>query len=130
MNELEKLRSGLAEIHVTFKADSKTIDEALKEILEAEQAIGLTPWKRVEGYALVPSREAAVIGLPHLRIARSDDLMTIWVRAPYALDGGLCREVELDVEELYNLLLKGALQAVEVLKKHLRKDDVLQVSLP
>ena len=131
MSGIEKLRNELARIHMTFKMGAvENVDDLVMEILEAEKSIGLEPWRRAEGYALTPSTKAAVAGLPHLRIAKIDDLLTVWIRAPYALDENRCRMVGLEAGDLYRRLLAGAKKIAEIFRKYSEKSEFLQISLP
>lgn len=130
MSGLEDLRRELAEIHLTLKASVEDIEKLLEEILEVGRSLNLTPEKRAEGYALTPSHNVAILGLPHLRIARIGDLLTIWVRAPYALDEERCRLAGISAEELHQKLLAGAIRIAEILRKHSEKGEFLQISLP
>ncbi len=130
MNDLSELRRRLAAIHITLKADAEEIRKLMKDLLEAGRSIGLEAEKRAEGYALTPSRKAAEIGLPHLRIAWMGDLLTVWVRAPYSLDEMRCEMVGIEAEKLYGMILLGARRMADVLRRSFKEDDFLQVTLP
>ena len=130
MSSVEDLRNRLARIHITLKIGGEEIESLLKEVLDAARSVGLNPESRVEGFALTPSHEAAVVGLPHLRIARISDLLMIWVRAPYALDRERCRSIGLDADELYDMLSTAAERIAEILRRCSEKAEYLEVSLP
>ena len=130
MNELDDLKSALAKIHMTLKTDLTGIEEIMNEVLDIGKSFGLNPEKRVEGYALTPSHQAAVIGLPHLRVAQINDLIMVWIRAPYALDEERCKLLGLDAEQLYQKLLYAAREIAEILKKYSKESEFLQISLP
>jgi hypothetical protein len=130
MSGIEDMRQGLARIHLTLKAPLKRIEKILDEVLEAGRSVGLSPERRAEGYALLPSREAAVIGLPHLRVAVINDLLTVWIRAPYALDEDRCMVAGIDAGKLYEMLLAGAVRIAEIMRKHSAGGELLQISLP
>ena len=124
------MRNRLARIHITLKIGGEEIESLLKEVLDAARSVGLNPESRVEGFALTPSHEAAVIGLPHLRVARVSDLLMVWVRAPYSLDRERCRYVGLDADELYEMLLAGARKIAEILRRYSKSAEYLEISLP
>jgi len=124
------LRDRLARIHITLKISGEEIESLLKEVLDAARSVGLNPESRVEGLALTPSHEAAVIGLPHLRVARVSDLLMVWVRAPYSLDREKCRYVGLDADELYEMLLAGARRIAEIFRRYSKSAEYLEISLP
>ena len=130
MSSVEDLRDRLARIHITLKISGEEIESLLKEVLDAARSVGLNPESRVEGFALTPSHEAAVIGLPHLRIARIGDLLMVWVRAPYSLDREKCRYVGLDADELYEMLLAGARRIAEIFRRYSKSAEYLEISLP
>lgn len=130
MSELDELRKRLAEIRIVLKADVKSVEMLMKEILEAGSSAGLEVERRAEGYALIPSREAAAIGLPHLRIARVGDLLMVWVRAPYSLDENRCRVVGLDARDLYRILLMSAERIAGILRRRFGESELVQLSLP
>ncbi|MCD6261276.1 MAG: hypothetical protein J7J28_05790 [Thaumarchaeota archaeon] len=130
MSSVEDLRDRLARIHITLKISGEEIESLLKEVLDAARSVGLNPESRVEGFALTPSHEAAVIGLPHLRVARVSDLLMIWVRAPYSLDREKCRYVGLDADELYEMLLAGARRIAEIFRRYSKSAEYLEISLP
>lgn len=130
MSSVEDLRDRLARIHITLKISGEEIESLLKEVLDAGRSVGLNPESRVEGFALTPSHEAAVIGLPHLRVARVSDLLMIWVRAPYSLDREKCRYVGLDADELYEMLLAGARRIAEIFRRYSKSAEYLEISLP
>ena len=130
MSSVEDLRDRLARIHITLKISGEELESLLKEVLDAGRSVGLNPENRVEGFALTPSHEAAVIGLPHLRVARVSDLLMIWVRAPYSLDREKCRYVGLDADELYEMLLAGARKIAEILRRYSKSAEYLEISLP
>ena len=130
MSSVEDLRDRLARIHITLKISGEDIESLLKEVLDAARSVGLNPESRVEGFALTPSHEAAVIGLPHLRVARVSDLLMVWVRAPYSLDREKCRYVGLDAEELYEMLLAGARRIAEIFRRYSKSAEYLEISLP
>ena len=130
MRNVEDLRSRLVNVHMVLKAGEVDVENILNDVLEAVKSVGLNPERRAEGYAFTPSHEAAVIGLPHLRLAVIDDLLSVWVRAPHGLDENLCRMVGLDVEELYQKLLEGAEKIAEVFRKYSKKGEFMQISLP
>lgn len=130
MSGIEEMREGLARIHITLKASPERVEEITEEILEVGRSAGLNPEKRAEGYALMPSREMAVMGLPHLRVAIMEEILTIWVRAPYSLDEERCEGAGISAGELYEMLLAAAVKMAEILRKHSAKDEFLQVSLP
>jgi len=115
---------------MVLKTGEADVEDILSEILEAMKSIGLNPEKRAEGYAFTPSHEAAVIGLPHLRLAKIDDLLTVWVRAPHGLNENRCRAAGLNVEELYQKLLEGAEKIAEIFRKYSRESDFVQISMP
>ncbi len=128
--ELNELREKLARIRITLKADVRDVEELMEDLLKAGSSAGLKVERRAEGYALTPSHEAAVIGLPHLRIARIGDLLMIWVRAPYSLDEQRCRVLGLDAENLYQALSTGAKRIAEILRSRFGEDELVQLSLP
>ena len=130
MSSVEDLRDRLARIHITLKISGEEIESLLKEVLNAARSVGLNPESRVEGFALTPSHEAAVIGLPHLRVARVSDLLMIWVRAPYSLDREKCRYVGLDADELYEMLLAGARRIAEIFRRYSKSAEYLEITLP
>ena len=130
MSSVEDLRDRLARIHITLKISGEEIESLLKEVLDAARSVGLNPESRVEGFALTPSHEAAVIGLPHLRVARVSDLLMVWVRAPYSLDREKCRYVGLDADELYEMLLAGARRIAEIFRRYSKSAEYLEISLP
>ena len=130
VSEPNELREKLARIRITLKADVRNIEKLMEDLLRAGSSAGLKVERRAEGYALMPSHEAAVIGLPHLRIARIGDLLMIWIRAPYSLDERRCRAVGLDVENLYQALLTGAKRIAEILRRRFGEDELIQISLP
>jgi len=130
VSELNELREKLARIRITLKADVRNIEKLMEDLLRAGSSAGLKVERRAEGYALMPSHEAAVIGLPHLRIAEIGDLLMIWVRAPYSLDERRCRAVGLDAENLYQALLMGAKRIAEILRRRFGEDELIQISLP
>jgi len=130
VSSVEDLRDRLARIHITLKISGEEIESLLKEVLDAGRSVGLNPESRVEGFALTPSHEAAVIGLPHLRVARVSDLLMIWVRAPYSLDREKCRYVGLDADELYEMLLAGARRIAEIFRRYSKSAEYLEISLP
>jgi hypothetical protein len=130
MSGIEDMRQGLARIHFTLKAPPKRIEKILDEVLEAGRSVGLSPERRAEGYALLPSHEAAVIGLPHLRVSVINDLITAWVRAPYALDEERCMVAGINAGKLYEMLLAGAVRIAEIMRKHSTGGEFLQISLP
>ncbi len=130
VKKIEELRIRLAKIHISLKSDITKVDDILREVLDVGRLVGLTPEKRAEGYALTVSHQAAVVGLPHLRIAKARDLVTVWIRAPYALDESRCEAVGIDAEELYQKLLAGARKIGEIFRKHSGESEFLQISLP
>jgi hypothetical protein len=130
MSEIEDIRQRLAKIHLTLKAPPKRIQKILDEVLEAGRSVGLSPERRAEGYALIPSREAAVMGLPHLRVAVISDLLTVWVRAPYSLGEERCTIAGIDAGELYEMILAGAMRIAEIMRKHSTSGEFVQISLP
>lgn len=130
ISEIENMREGLAKINMTLKTSPERIDEVMKEILEAGKSVGLNPEKRAEGYALTPSREAAVMGLPHLRVAIMGDILTIWVRAPYSLDDVKCESAGMSARELYEMIVIGAVRIAEILRRYAEREELLQISLP
>ena len=71
-----------------------------------------------------------MIGLPHLRIARIGDLLMVWIRAPYSLDQRKCRSIGLSADELYEMLLAGARKIAEILRRHSKSAEYLEISLP
>jgi len=127
---LEELRRKLAKIHLTLRIHEGDVESVMKEILEIGRSLNLNLEKRAEGYAFTPSHQAALIGLPHLRVARIGDLLTIWIRAPYALDEARCRAIGLDARDLYQKLLTGAREIAKTLEKYSRSAEFLQISLP
>lgn len=129
MSEINELREELARIRITLKANVRDIEEIMKPLLEAGSSAGLKVERRAEGYALTPSHEAAVMGLPHLRVARIGDLLMIWVRAPYSLDEQRCCAAGLDARNLYRALLMGAERIAEVLRRRFGEDELIQISL-
>ncbi|HDJ66842.1 MAG TPA: hypothetical protein ENF33_03950 [Nitrososphaeria archaeon] len=130
MSSVEELRDRLARIHITLKVNDERVKSLLEEVLDAGRSVGLNPESRVEGFALTPSHEAAVIGLPHLRIARIGDLLMVWVRAPYSLDQGKCRSIGLSADELYEMLLAGARKIAEILRRYSKSAEYLEITLP
>lgn len=130
MSNIEDMRQGLARIHMTLKAPPEHINRIVREILEAGRSIGLNPEERAEGYALTPSHEVAIMGLPHLRVAIMEDILTIWVRAPYSLDEKRCENAGISVGKLYELIIAGAVKIAEILEKHSMEREFLQISLP
>ncbi|HDD56573.1 MAG TPA: hypothetical protein ENG18_00965 [Nitrososphaeria archaeon] len=130
MSSVEDLRDRLARIHITLKISGEEIESLLKEVLDAGRSVGLNPESRVEGFALTPSHEAAVVGLPHLRIARISDLLMVWVRAPYSLDQEKCRSIGLNADELYEMLLAGAKRIVEIFRRYSKSAEYLEITLP
>lgn len=130
MRDLGELRRRLAEVRIILRLDEADLGEVIDELLEAGRAAGLNPERRAEGYALAPSRLAAALGLPHLRIGFLDNLLMIWVRAPHSLDDLLCEIAGLSAEKLYEMILSGARGMAETLRRHFEEDDVLQISLP
>ena len=124
------MRDRLARIHITLKISGEEIESLLKEVLDAGRSVGLNPESRVEGFALTPSHEAAVVGLPHLRIARISDLLMVWVRAPYSLDQEKCRSIGLNADELYEMLLAGAKRIAEIFRRYSKSAEYLEISLP
>ena len=124
------MRDRLARIHITLKISGEEIESLLKEVLDAGRSVGLNPESRVEGFALTPSHEAAVVGLPHLRIARISDLLMVWVRAPYSLDQEKCRSIGLNADELYEMLLAGARRIAEIFRRYSKSAEYLEISLP
>jgi len=130
VSSVEDLRDRLARIHITLKISGEEIESLLKEVLDAARSVRLNPESRVEGFALTPSHEAAVIGLPHLRVARVSDLLMVWVRAPYSLDREKCRYVGLDADELYEMLLAGARRIAEIFRRYSKSAEYLEISLP
>ena len=130
MSSVEDLRDRLARIHITLKISGEEIESLLKEVLDAGRSVGLNPESRVEGFALTPSHEAAVVGLPHLRIARISDLLMVWVRAPYSLDQEKCRSIGLNADELYEMLLAGARRIAEIFRRYSKSAEYLEITLP
>ena len=130
MKDLEELRRRLAEIRIVLRLDEGDPEEIIDELLEAGRAAGLNPERRAEGYALAPSRLAAALGLPHLRIGLLDSLLMIWVRAPHSLDDLLCEVAGLSAEKLYEMILSGARRMAEVLRRYFEEGDALQITLP
>lgn len=130
MSRFENFGQDLAKIHLTLKIHEKYVEDLMEEILEVGKSLNLEPERRAEGYALTPSHRAAAIGLPHLRIAITENLITVWVRSPYALDEEKCRLVGIDAEELYRRLLTGAIKMAEILRKYSEKGEYIQISLP
>ena len=130
MSDVGELRDRLARIRITLKISGERAESLLREILDAGRSVGLSPESRAEGFALTPSHEAAVIGLPHLRVARISDLLMIWVRAPYALDQERCRSIGLDADELYNMLSTAAERIAEILRRCSEEAEYLEISLP
>jgi len=130
VSSVEDLRDRLARIHITLKISGEEIESLLKEVLDAGRSVGLNPESRVEGFALTPSHEAAVVGLPHLRIARISDLLMVWVRAPYSLDQEKCRSIGLNADELYEMLLAGAKRIVEIFRRYSKSAEYLEITLP
>ncbi len=130
MEKVEKLRGRLVSIRMVLTADEGDIEKILNEVLEAMKDIGLNPEKRAEGYAFPPSHEAAVIGLPHLRLARRGDLLTVWVRAPHGLEERRCRIVGLSVDGLYQKLVEGAERIAEIFRKYSKESEFIHISLP
>ena len=130
MNNVRELRDRLARIRITLKISGEEVESLLREILNAGRSVGLNPESRAEGFALAPSHEAAVIGLPHLRVARISDFLMIWVRAPYALEQERCRSIGLDADELYNMLSTAAEKIAEILRRCSEKAEYLEISLP
>ena len=130
MSSVEDLRDRLARIHITLKISGEEIESLLKEVLDAGRSVGLNPENRVEGFALTPSHEAAVVGLPHLRIARISDLLMVWVRAPYSLDQEKCRSIGLNADELYEMLLAGARRIAEIFRRYSKSAEYLEITLP
>ena len=59
-----------------------------------------------------------------------NNLLTIWIRAPYALDEARCRAIGLDAKDLYQRLLTGAREIAKTLEKYSRSAEFLQISLP
>jgi len=130
VSSIEELRDRLARIHITLKISGEEIGSLLKEILDAGRSVGLNPENRAEGFALIPSHEAAEAGLPHLRVARISDLLIIWVRAPYALDQERCKLIGLNADELYKMLLTGAERIAEIFRRYSKNAEYLEMSLP
>ena len=130
MSKLNELREKLARIRIALKANVRNVEELIEELLKAGSSAGLKVERRAEGYALTPSREAAVAGLPHLRMARVGDLLMIWVRAPYSLDELRCRAVGLNAENLYQMILAGAEKIAEILRRRYGEDELIQISMP
>jgi len=130
VSSVEDLRDRLARIHITLKISGEEIESLLKEVLDAGRSVGLNPESRVEGFALTPSHEAAVVGLPHLRIARISDLLMVWVRAPYSLDQEKCRSIGLNADELYEMLLAGARRIAEIFRRYSKSAEYLEITLP
>lgn len=130
MTNVDELRDRLAMIHITLKISGEEVENLLREVLDAGRSVGLDPENRVEGFALIPSREAAEIGLPHLRVAKVSDLLMIWVRAPYALDRERCRAIGLDANRLYEMLLTGARKIAEIFRRYSKNAEYLEISLP
>ena len=128
--DVDEMRRELASISLVLKVDPSLMENLINEVVETVNSMGLRAEKRAEGYAFIPSIEAAVIGLPHLRLAHRGDLVTIWVRDPYALDGERCERVGISAMELHKLLVEGARKIASIFKHYGKEGDTLTISLP
>lgn len=127
---IEELKRELASINLVLKIEPTFIKKICDEILEIAGSKGLQIERRAEGYALTPSPEAAVVGLPHLRLALRGDVVTMWVRAPYSLSEELCEKVGLKPETIHQMLLKAAQEIASLFRRYGKNEDYVMISLP
>ena len=127
---MERMMDDLASIKLALRVGPEEAEKISKEILEAMSSFKLYPDRRAEGYAFIPSRQAAVAGLPHLRLAYREGFLIAWVRAPYSMRRELCEMLGLKPETLYQELLGAAKRIASILEKHGIEGENLMISLP
>ena len=112
---LEEKRRALGSIRLLVFPSPEDIPALVERVREAVEDAGLKAFIRAEGYAFMQTELIGVYGLPHLRLAATNDRICLWVRDPDKL--GLGPELPgLSTDELYEGILKGARAAASVIR--------------
>jgi len=89
----------------------------VERLREAVVNAGLLAFVRAEGYAFMHTELVGIYGLPHLRLAATEDRISLWVRDGHKL--GLGPELPgLSVEQLYEDIVEGARAAASVIERY------------
>jgi len=114
---LEEKRRALTSIRVLIFPRPEDIPELVERVREAVERTGLRAFLRAEGYAFMQTELVGIYGLPHLRLAATEDRISLWVRDGHKL--GLGPELPgLSVEQLYEDIVEGARAAASVIERY------------
>jgi len=83
-------------------------EKVIEEIREKLAKHGVQMFLRAEGYAIARDEAVAKAGLPHLRLAVSQNAVSMWVRSPESLQKMLLDRMGYTVDSLLEEILGSA----------------------